>query len=127
MTKILVVANAEAEFKAAQDATRTARNFEIKARQRLVDALAAEAGLEVGDKITVDPTSRHPWKAFVTRFTLTKVWAWEETDREYRLDIHYTRARKDGTPYAKPNRYPTGSWVKGWGDEELSEGGETNE
>lgn len=96
-------------YESAREAVRTAESFERAARWKLVSALAEAGGLTIGDKITV---GRH--RAFVDRIGMTGGFLPNDGECPYVLSVTYRKAKKDGTPYANAQPYPTVHFEKGW-------------
>ncbi len=88
------------------------------ARRAHKEHLAAEAGVEVGSKITVRPTKLHDGRAFIEQLVLHQPMSWRAGDDKHKPKLHvrYRLARKNGEPYTTARTYPTGEWTKGWAE-----------
>lgn len=103
------------DLEMAEEATRTAKSYEARARRDLITGLANQAGLAVGDKIhSTESWRRGENRGFIDSFGLRRL------PGEYQLTIYWVKARKDGTPYSKRERYALYQWERGWDDQKVN-------
>lgn len=109
------------DLQMAEEATRTAKSYEARARRDLIYGLAIQAGLKVGDKIrSTEGWRKGETRGFIDSFGLRRLPDSLGGGLEYQLTIYWVKARKDGTPYAKRERYALSQWERGWDDQKVN-------